>query len=63
MSARAIARLEDQPVEVLGLRTEVGSVFALPDGTMAAGQGSGPVWVRLGGDGTTTEDWAPVDLT
>lgn len=62
-SAKVIARLEDEPVEVLGERTESGSVFALPDGTAAAGQGSGPVWVRQGGDGTKPEDWAPVDLT
>jgi RHS repeat-associated protein len=64
VSAAAIARLEGKPVEVLAERTEAGSVFALPDGTMAAGVGSGPVWVREGdGDGTQPEDWAPVDLT
>ncbi|QHT57591.1 DNRLRE domain-containing protein [Cellulomonas sp. H30R-01] len=62
-SARTIARLEGRPVEVLGERTEFGSVFVLPDGTMATGQGSGPVWVRQGGDGTAAEDWAPVDLS
>ncbi len=64
VSARITARLENQPVEVLGQRTETTSVFVLPDGTMAAAQGSGPVWVRQGdGDGTAAEDWAPVDLT
>jgi RHS repeat-associated protein len=64
VSAAAIARLEDQPVEVLAERTEFGSVYVLPDGTMASGTGSGPVWVRQGdGDGTADEDWAPVDLT
>jgi len=47
---------------VLGERTETASVFALPDGTMAAGIASGPVWVRRGGDGTRDEDWAAVDL-
>lgn len=63
VSARVMARLENQPVEVLGERTEFGSVYALADGMMAAGQGSGPVWVRHGGDGTKIEDWAAVDLT
>jgi RHS repeat-associated protein len=64
VSAAAIARLEGRPVEVLAERTEAGSVYVLPDGTMAAGMGSGPVWVRDGdGDGTHPEDWAPVDLT
>jgi len=50
-------------VEVLAERTETGSVFALPDGTMTSAQGTGPVWVRRGGDGTKVADWAPVDLT
>lgn len=63
VSAAAIARLEDRPVEVLGERTELGSVYALPDGSMVSGQGAGPVWVRQGGDGTQAEDWAAVDLT
>lgn len=63
VSARTIARLEGEPVEVLGERTVTGSVFALPDGTMAAGVASGPAWVPLGGDGTQPADWAPVDLT
>ncbi|MGW6130131.1 putative toxin [Cellulomonas sp. NPDC055163] len=63
VSARAIARLTGERVEVLGERTIAGSVFALPDGSLASGQGSGPVWVRLGGDGTSEEEWAPVDLT
>lgn len=62
-SARTIARLQGRPVEVLGERTEFGSVFVLPDGTMAAGQATGPVWVRQGGDGSQESDWAPVDLT
>ncbi|KQY20151.1 hypothetical protein ASD16_21285 [Cellulomonas sp. Root485] len=62
-SARTIARLQDAPVEVMSQRTEFGSVFALPDGTMATGRGSGPVWVRQGGDGTNEQDWAAVDLT
>lgn len=63
VSAVTIARLEGEPVEVLGERTITSSVFALPDGTMAAGMSSGPIWVPLGGDGTQVEDWAPVDLT
>lgn len=63
ISAAAIARLMDAPVEILGERTEFGSVYALPNGTKASGQGSGPVWVRQGGDGTAAEDWAAVDLT
>ncbi|TFH70995.1 DNRLRE domain-containing protein [Cellulomonas sp. HD19AZ1] len=62
-TAAAVARLEDAPVEVLAERTEYGSVFVLPDGTRAAGHGSGPVWVRTGGDGTQEADWAAVDLT
>jgi hypothetical protein len=32
VSAAAIARLQDQPVEVLAERSEAGSVFVLPDG-------------------------------
>lgn len=63
VSARAIARLSGRPVEVIGERSTAGSVFALPDGTMAAGFASGPVWVRQGGDGTSEDDWAAVDLT
>lgn len=63
VSAAAVARLEGVPVEVLGERTETGSVFVLPDGTRAAAVGSGPVWVRQGGDGTHESDWAAVDLT
>lgn len=63
VTAATIARLEGVPVEVLGERTVTGSVFALPDGTMAAGAASGPVWVPVGGDGTAAEDWAPLDLT
>lgn len=63
VSAATIARLEGEPVEILGERTESGSVYALPDGSRAAGLGAGPVWVRQGGDGTNAEDWAPVDLT
>lgn len=63
VTALTIARLEGAPVEVLGERTETGSVFALPDGTMAARMSSGPVWVRRGGEGTQAADWEPVDLT
>ncbi|ADG76302.1 YD repeat protein [Cellulomonas flavigena DSM 20109] len=63
VSAATIARLEGVPVEVLGERTADGSVFAMPDGTWAAGRSSGPVWVRTGGDGTAEDDWAAVDPT
>lgn len=63
VTAATIARLAGEPVEVMGERTELGSVFALADGTYAAGQATGPVWVRRGGDGLAVEDWAPVDLT
>jgi RHS repeat-associated protein len=63
VTAMTVARLEGAPVEVLGERTESTSVFALPDGTMAAGISSGPVRVRTGGDGTASEDWAPIDGT
>lgn len=61
-TARTIARVRGVPVEILSERTEHGSVFVLPDGTMLAGQASGPVWVRRGGDGSASADWAPVDL-
>lgn len=61
VTARVIARLEGRAVEVVGERWERGSVFALPDGTMATGVAAGPVWVRQGGDGTAPADWARVD--
>lgn len=51
VSAAAIARLENRPVEVLGERTETGSVYALPDGSMASGQGSGPGCTNVAGLG------------
>jgi hypothetical protein len=57
------AQAEGEPVEVMSERSETTSVFALPDGTMAAGIASGPVRVRTGGDGTAPEDWAAVDVT
>lgn len=63
VSARAIARLENEIVEVVGERTEFSSTYALPNGTGITQAGSGPVWVPRGGDGTKLEDWAPVDLT
>ncbi|MFC8923038.1 RHS repeat-associated core domain-containing protein [Cellulosimicrobium sp. NPDC057127] len=62
-SAMVNARLAGEPVEDLSQRTEFGSVWALPNGQWTAQQGSGPVWVRTGGDGTAEEDWAQVDLT
>ena len=63
VSAGTIARLTGEPVEIVGERSETGSVFALPDGSRAAGLASGPVWVRRGGDGSREEDWAALDLT
>ena len=63
-SALTIARLQGERVEVIGERTETSSTWALPDGSLATGQASAPVWVRTGdGDGTAGVDWAPVDLT
>ncbi|MBE9925442.1 hypothetical protein G8C93_05995 [Cellulosimicrobium cellulans] len=62
-SAMVNARLAGAPVEDLSQRTEFGSVWSLPNGQWTAQQGSGPVWVRTGGDGTAEEDWAQVDLT
>ncbi|TFV63134.1 DNRLRE domain-containing protein [Geodermatophilus sp. DF01-2] len=63
-TARTIARLEGERVEVVGERTETSSTWALPNGTMATGQAMAPIWVRQGdGDGTSAADWAPVDLT
>ncbi|MGY1843128.1 DNRLRE domain-containing protein [Modestobacter sp. SYSU DS0875] len=63
-SARTIARLEGEKVEVVGDRTETSTTWALPDGSMSTGLASGPVWIRTGdGDGTSSADWAAVDLT
>ena len=63
-SARTIAQLEGERVEVIGERTESSSTWAMPDGTMTTGQAAGPIWIRQGdGDGTTSADWAAVDLT
>ncbi|MFJ2298196.1 RHS repeat-associated core domain-containing protein [Oerskovia paurometabola] len=63
VSARAIARLENELVEVIGERTESSSTYVLPNGNGITQAGSGPVWVPQGGDGTKTEDWSAVDLT
>ena len=62
-SARTIAQLEGERVEVIGERTESSSTWAMPDGTMTTGQAAGPIWIRQGGDGTSSADWAAVDLT
>lgn len=63
-SARTIARLEGERVEVIGERTEASTTWALPDGTMSTGQAAAPIWVRQGtGDGTASADWAAVDPT
>lgn len=63
VSARSIARLENEAVEVIGDRTTDSSTYALPNGNMVSQLASGPVWVPQGGDGTKPEDWAAVDLT
>lgn len=63
VSARQIARLKGEPVEVLGDRAENSSTWALPDGGLRRGTAAGPVWVRRGGDGSKVDDWAAVDLT
>ncbi len=63
VSAKAIARLEDEPVEVVGERTPVSSTYALPTGAMVLQSAPGPVWVPQGeGDGTAPGDWAQTDL-
>ena len=60
-SAQIQARLTKKKVEDLSQRTAMGSVFALPDGQWQQAIASGPVWVKKGGDGTSAEDWAPVN--
>lgn len=63
-TARTIARLQNEKVEVVGERTESSSTYAFPDGTMATGQAAAPIWTRTGtGDGTAAADWSAVDLT
>lgn len=62
-SAMLNARLSACPVEDLSQRNEFGSVYALPNGQWTMQRGSGPAWVRTGGDGTSEDDWAQVDLT
>ena len=63
-SAMTIARLQGERVEVVGARTATSSTWALPDGSFSTGLATGPIWVRQGeGDGTSSADWAPVDLT
>lgn len=63
VSARAVARLTDEVVEVIGERTGSSSVYALPNGVMISQAGTGPVRAPVGGDGTSPEDWAPLDTT
>ena len=62
-SARSVAAQEGEPVEVIAKRTESSSTWVLPDGNLSTSFAAGPVWVRLGGDGTQAQDWALVDLT
>ena len=62
-TAKTIARLQGERVEVIGERTETSSTYALADGTMSTGLAGAPIWMRRGGDGTAAADWAPVDPT
>lgn len=63
-TARTIARLQGEKVEVIGERNETSSTWVMPGGTLTTGQAGAPIWVRQGdGDGTSAADWAPVDLT
>ncbi len=62
-SAQLLAEVRGDRVEDLSQRTEVGSVFALPDGQWQQVVASGPVWVQVGGDGAANEDWVAVDET
>ncbi|WP_182049971.1 DUF6531 domain-containing protein [Changpingibacter yushuensis] len=62
-SAQLLAKLRGERVEDLSQRSEVGSTFALPDGQWQQVVASGPVWVQIGGDGTTNADWVAVDET
>jgi RHS repeat-associated protein len=63
VSARAIARLQNQPVEIVGERSETSSTYAQPDGSLSLGTAAAPIWVRKGGDGSRVGDWALVDTT
>jgi hypothetical protein len=58
VSASAAARRTGHRVEVLGLRSQTGQVFANPSGTFTSEEYAQPVRVRRA-DGS----WAPVDLT
>lgn len=62
-SAKTIAALQGERVEVIGERTVTSSTWVNPDGTLTTGQAQAPIWVQTDGDGTATTDWAPVDLT
>lgn len=62
VSARTVARLTGERVEVVGSRSEFSTTWALPDGSLSSGHAAGPVWVRVGGSGQELEDWLEVDL-
>lgn len=63
LTARSVARLTGERVEVMSERTETTQVYALPDGTMAAGVAAGPLRVQTGEDGGEPRDWSDLDLT
>lgn len=60
-SAMLNARLSGCRIEDLSQRTETSSTFARPDGDWDVTYAMSPVWVRTGGDGTATEDWAALN--
>ena len=62
VSAKTIARLTGERVEVVGSRSEFASIWALPDGTLSSGVAAGPVRVQVGGSGEELEDWLEIDL-
>ena len=62
VSAKAIARLTGERVEVVGARSEFSSSWALPNGSLSSGVAAGPVRVQVGGDGEELEDWLEIDL-
>lgn len=61
VSATLNARLSGCRIEDLSQRTETSSTFARPDGDWDITYAMSPVWVRTGGDGTATEDWAALN--
>jgi RHS repeat-associated protein len=62
VSAMLTAKLSGCRIEDLSQRTETSSTFARPDGDWDVTYAMSPVWVRTGGDGTATEDWAALNV-